>query len=260
MAAKSTAKSKKSNPATPRAKAVGRKCSVCTHTEVGQINTAIAQGVSFRGISLKYGMSDMSIQRHTQNCLQKNIAAELQQHKAKQAIDVIAEFEEQLAFAKALRIAAQEYLSDPADPLKIAIVPFAHEIDVAFFDMTDLVVDKSGNEMPKKKTAKLSNLLTDVEKLRNVEVDKFTFKHVDLRTFALEAVKTVDLCLDKFAKIAGIYQNPQKNKKDLELTIEAINSYLEKHPDHDKSEVIKAFAEGRNVPVEAIASQLGVIG
>jgi hypothetical protein len=170
-------------------KPVGRKCSICTHKQVGQINKAIAEGVSFRRISSQFGMSDQSAKRHTENCLKLELQAAI-------------------AFARQLRIAAREYLSDPNDPLKMAILPRAEEIDVVYFDYNDMTGGE--NPMPKKKTAKLAVLIQKVEDVRNFEADKFTIKHYDLRKFALDAISTTDACIDKFAKLAGLYVDKDK--------------------------------------------------
>jgi hypothetical protein len=189
-------------------KPVGRKCSICTHKQVGQINKAIAEGVSFRRISSQFGMSDQSAKRHTENCLKLELQAAIAEKKVEQAIDVHKEFEENLDFARQLRIAAREYLSDPNDPLKMAILPRAEEIDVVYFDYNDMTGGE--NPMPKKKTAKLAVLIQKVEDVRNFEADKFTIKHYDLRKFALDAISTTDACIDKFAKLAGLYVDKDK--------------------------------------------------
>jgi hypothetical protein len=156
-----------------------------------------------------------SLHRHTENCLKVAIAAVIAKKKEKQGIDVHREFEENLVFARRLRLAAYTYLSDPIDPLKILIIPFAHEIEVSYFDNTDLIGPED-DPKPKKKSAKLSMLLAQIEQLRNFEVDKVNIKHIDLRSFALDCIRTVDVCVDKFARLAGSYKKDGPNANDTE--------------------------------------------
>ncbi len=273
-AAKPAAKNKSVKPAKQK---VGRKCTICHHEQVGQINTAIHKGVAFRVISRQIKNNDTArdaIRRHTENCLKIEVAALIQQKKTEQAVDVIAEFKEQLVFTKKLRSAAEMYLSDPLDPLKIAINPFSHEISVSYFDYTELLPSGA----PTKKTAPLSNLLNAVQEIgkmimasdanvdgdmvfgKILQIDKISVRHVDLRSFALDAIKTTDMCLDKFAKISGIYQQDRENEQKVQRMVTAIEQYLENHPDADRPEVYKHFAKGRGVPIEKVHEHFGVIG
>lgn len=196
--------------------AVGRKCSVCTHKDVGEINLLIAQPVSFRSISSQFGMSHPAVSRHAQNCLEFDVSALVAEQKITQIINVYDEFCEQLAFAKQLRRAAQEYLSDASDPLKLSITPKAHEIEVTYFDYNDIETLGTGPnavERPKKKTAMLSVIL---ESIANdwMEPDKFKIATIDIRKFALDAIHTTDVCIDKFAKLGGDYTKEKANPAD----------------------------------------------
>lgn len=185
---------------------VGRKCSICTHKSVSKINKAIAEGVSFRGIAGQFKVAKSSVPRHAENCLQFALGAVIEKQLEQQGIDVHKEFEEQLAFAKQLRIAAMEYLANPDDPLKLILTPRADEIEVVYFDHNDLFMG-----MPKKKKAQLSILLESLTTDGGFQPDKYSIKHVDMRKFALDAITTADMCIDKFAKLAGKYANPEQN-------------------------------------------------
>ena len=197
-----------------------RTCTICKHPKVTQINSEIAQGDTLRGIASRYGPSNTSVMRHAEKCLGSTLATRVEQNRERQAIDVHKEFEENLAFAKRLRIAAEEYLADPVDSLKLAIIPHADEIDVTYYDQFDLT--DGDFPKPKKKTAKLSQLLTKageveavwretndanaaVQTITLLETEKVNIKHVDLRSFALDAIRAVDTCIDKFAKLAKLY-------------------------------------------------------
>lgn len=72
-------------------------------------------------------------------------------------VNVRREFHDQLKFAKKLRMAAEEYLSDPDDPLKLVIMPRADEIEVVYYDNCDMT--GGDNPQPKKKKGNLQSLL-----------------------------------------------------------------------------------------------------
>ncbi len=154
------------------------KCSVCSHKQVKRFNTELLNGKALRDIALRGGMSHQSVYRHLENCLKVEVQAVIQENKVARAIDVHEEFREQLDFAKKLRQAAEFYLRDTSDPLKLSIIPRADEIDITYLDHTDM----TGGEypQPKQKTAKLSVLLATIEEVRNIEADKINIKHVDL--------------------------------------------------------------------------------
>jgi hypothetical protein len=238
---------------------MGRKCTVCSSGNLRAVDKAIREGGTYRGIAAQYKIGVSSMLRHTENCLGLTLSAITKQRGEKSAINVYQEFEANLAFASKLRIAAEEYLADPIDPLQMKLQPFAHEVDIAYFDWSDLE-GEGGDAKPKKKTAKLSMLIADAEKVRNFEVDRITIKTVDLRSWALDAIKTVDLCVDRFARLAGEYQKDQDNAKTLKDTLGAIQTYLNEHPEADREKVIHTFAVGRNVPADKIAENLGIIG
>ena len=187
----------------------GRKCTICAHKDVEQINRQIANGNSFRAISCQIAGNESareSVRRHTENCLKLDMRAVTAEKKLTQAVNHYQEITEQLLFAKELRIAAREYLSDEHG--KLILIPRTEEIDVVY---TEFVTK---NEKPGwvKKTERLDVLLEKVEDA-DLNVQRTVAKHVDIRSFALDAIRTVDTVLDKFAKIEGLYQkdNEQKN-------------------------------------------------
>jgi hypothetical protein len=198
------------------------KCSICTHEQVADIDKAIAKHNSFRHIASQFPeIGYRSVCRHAENCLQLDLQAVREVERVARVIDVHAEFAEQLDFAKRLRIAAEQYLSDPLDPLLIHLIPDAREIDVSYLDHEDMEQTERGPR-PKKKTAKLDILLVNVEALRNIEVGKVQIKHLDLRKFALDAIATTDMVIDKFARMGGSYQKNKSNDADVEHLIDQL--------------------------------------
>jgi hypothetical protein len=132
-------------------------CSICKLKNVGEINSQIAQGVPFRNIAQQIKPTHYSVYRHAINCLTMDVQQFMREGRLPSVINVREEFAEQLAFAKKLRVAAQDYLSDPADPLKVILLPRADEIEVVYYDNND--VTEGENPKPKKKRTDLQTLL-----------------------------------------------------------------------------------------------------
>jgi hypothetical protein len=199
-------------------------CKICRNPSVEQINKLIARGASFRDIAGQFGnaFTKSSVARHAEDCLKLEIRALIRENKIQNAIDVYGELREQLAFAKALRLAAREYLSDPATG-EIVLIARAHEIDVLFEDYTDLT--QSGE--PRKKTESLTALLERAEK-GNLSVIKTVAKHIDIRQFALNAINTTDAVIDKFAKVEGLYTKEKENPDTLAQNREKMERLVSK--------------------------------
>lgn len=173
-----------------------------------------------------------------------DIDAELASIHEDAVINVRREFLEQLKFAKKLRIAAEEYLSDPNDPLNLIIAPRADEIEVVYYDFGD----KTQRGEPKKKTATLHALLAKVE---GIETDKISIRHVDLRKFALDAIGTVDVVIDKFAKLGGDYTKDKNNPADsLAIARQVIEDAVAKGM--ERAEAVKRASERYGILEETL--------
>lgn len=201
-----------------------RRCSVCGRKDLKKINEAICNNSSYRSIAQQFGIIHTTLQRHIETCLGLELATIQQKHREQQAINVYDEFKEQLAFAKDLRLAAREYLSDVNDPLKLSITPKAHEIEVTYFDHNDMQM-VGDVMMPKKKTAQLSTILESIFTEGNLEPDKYKITTIDIRKFALDAINTTDTCIDKFAKLSGEYTKDKENPADLSRVASAVKEY-----------------------------------
>lgn len=202
-------------------KTIGRPCAICTHEKVKEINSLILKPTSFRGISLKYGMSDMSVNRHAQNCLNLEIASLIKEQKIERAIDVYEEFRQQLEFAKKTRAAAERWLTDPVDENLFTVDPRADEIEVIYFDSTQ--PDANGN--PTRCKAPLQELLARVGGKDFIVVNHF-IKTVDLRDHALKVLDRCDTAIDKFAKLGGLYTKERENPDSLSPLAAGLNEWL----------------------------------
>lgn len=185
-----------------------RSCTICPDKNAKRINCLIGEGVAYRAISRQIFGSEKkrsAIQRHSENCLQHNSSAVIAKLKVEASKGYYAEIDEQLNFARNLRIASQNYLTDPITG-EITLFPRADEIQVVYYDPLD--TNKNGE--PKKKRNDLQYVIDHFR----VKADKTVVKHVDIRSFALDCIKTADIVLDKIAKREGLYQEKQSNKFD----------------------------------------------
>lgn len=183
--------------------------------------------------------------RHTDNCLNAEIAAVIQKRKIDNAVDALAELCEQLEFAKELKQAAKEFLRD--DNGKIELMPRTHEIDV-------LIEEFRGNRAVRS-TVTLRDLIDRVDG-KGFDVISAASPYIDIRKFALEAIRTTDPIIDKFLKIEGLYTKDRDNPDELRNTIEAIKFFLDKHPEADREEVIEAYAIPKGFSKDQIIQNL----
>lgn len=236
---------------------MSRKCSICTHDAVDAVNKSISAGKSFRAISRQFSGNDSmrdAVRRHTENCLKQEIQMLLKDKKIKQAIDHYQEISAQLTFAKELRDASRDYLVDPNDPMRLTLIPRAEEIEVIFKDYSD----KTSNGELKKKRARLSDLLQQVEAEMKIETIQIAANHVDIRTFALNSIQTTDTVLDKIAKLGGLYTKKRENESALHQAMRAVLLYLEDYP-HQKEnleKVISVFARGKGVDADQLMEKV----
>lgn len=206
---------------------MARKCEVCSNGHLEQINKILAKPKppSFRLISSQVYGTDKhyrSIARHAEH-LGYDFQVAIKEQRILEAVDVHKEFCEQLDFAKKLREASQNWLTINSE---ITLDLRDDEINVVYLDWNNCEKGK-----PARETEDLSSLLKRLERGNN-EAIKVTSKRVDLRSFALDAIKTCDLVIDKFAKLGGDYQTDRTNdadrKRELEFKIKegAANNIL----------------------------------
>ncbi len=194
----------------PRKSPAGRKCSVCTHAQVDEINSEIGKGSAFRRISSHFGMSDKSVQRHTENCLKLDIAALIAEKRIEGAINHYEEIREQLKFAKDLQTAARLWLTDP-ETGKLTLNPRADEVSIVYLDYADL----NAQFEPKKKKALLQDIIDNIQSVNaNFGAQTSIIKTTDLRNYALDTIKICDVVLDKFARVDGHYTKEKENPEE----------------------------------------------
>ncbi len=68
---------------------MGRKCSICQHPKVYEINQAIIAGDPYRDIAQKYGVSKDALYRHARSHLPKTLSKAYQARESAQGDDLL---------------------------------------------------------------------------------------------------------------------------------------------------------------------------
>lgn len=223
--------------------AVGRKCSICSHKQSKQINNLIAEGVSFRNISQRYGMDIASISRHADQHLKIDLHSVVEQKRQSDAFDFHETLKTLLMKTNKMFVAVDEWLVDPENPDRYDISPRDDEIVVLYLDNSDLT--KQGE--PKRKKDTLRNLLKRYEAASGNDAIAVQSLAMDNRKLLLETAKLFADRLDQYVK----YFPPKEdeNKMIQKLFIEyikpiedggkgwriedAVNSFSKKFPQTD---------------------------
>lgn len=206
----------------PKRKSTGRPCSICTHKQVSQINTQIADGVSFRAIALRYGMSHMSAVRHVESCLKLDIQAYKQQAKIEQVFDFETELQTLYRKATKMVFALEKWLVDPDNPDEFDIGPRDSEILVTYLDHKD----KTEHGKPRRKKGMLDELLERVESDDSISVMGVASMAVDNRKLYLDAFKTLNDRLEQIAKFYGHWTKDKANPNDTKFITETIRDLV----------------------------------
>lgn len=234
-----------------------RHCSICTHKQVSQINTEIAEGVSFRGIALRYGMSNPSVGRHAENCLNIDLSAYREEKKTDQAFDFATELYRLYAKAGKMVDALERWLADPDNPDEYNIDPRDSEMTVLYLDHKDLT--KQGD--PKQKKGRLRDLLKRIDAESDNEPVGVISSAMDNRKLYLDAFKTLNDRLEQMAKFYGLFTKEKDNPQSTEKAIEAYRLWAEKNPHADKesqADAIKIFATNGQIDETEFARQAGI--
>jgi hypothetical protein len=70
---------------------LGRKCSICNHEKVEEINRLLLEGVSLRDIAGRYSVSKTSLGRHKKQHIPAAMSKAVGAHEAAQADDLLAQ-------------------------------------------------------------------------------------------------------------------------------------------------------------------------
>jgi len=246
------------------------RCSICKLTNVKQIDSRIKRGESLRYIALQELNDErrfMSVQRHTENCLQLKVSALIEQRKIEAAIDFEKELADAFFSVKKQVLALERWLSDPDDPERFSLEPRADDLLVIYQDNNDLT--QQGDAKVKKAT--LKQLLLDIAEKKPWDFVQVVNQQYDNRKLYLETMKTLGDKMDRYAKIHGMFTKDKENPSDIAKTLEAYNLWLKDHTikdgegriisepsAEDKSIWIARFAKSGGVEVRDLAQRAGV--
>lgn len=228
----------------------GRKCSICTHKDASKINLLIAEPVSFRNISERFGMGIASISRHTTDHLKLDLQALVAQKKVKRVVD----FEEMLANlifkVEKMANATEKWLSDPDDPDEFDIAPRSNEIQIIYNDFNQMFMGK-----PTRKKAVLGDLLEELAEggRETLEIKSLA---VDNRKLFLDTFKTFTDRLDQYAKFHGLFQKDRENEKTIDKIAALVNKFLLDKPEFERCEAVRVFAERANVDERELSQKV----
>jgi hypothetical protein len=206
-------------------------------------------------------LSKSAIWRHGKYCLKHSFQETKKAGQIKRVIEVYDEMTEQFQFAKEIRLAAEEYLSDPRDPSKISLAARADEVDVIYFE----IERRDDGEIKKvRKVATAQELLLRLKEVNpDLMIDAFRApRKIDIRKYALDVIATVDVVLDKFARIEGVYTKERDNSQTIENALKGLTLYREKNPDATEEELREAiaiFARGVSIAESVLIEKLGVV-
>lgn len=161
--------------------AVKKKCKICNHKRVAQINSKMLNQASLSSLEKLYSVSRATLRKHRDNCLPAILADD---NKIKDAITgdvLIKQVYDTIALVRKLYTACDDYLTDPDDKDKYFLGPRGHEIEVLYSDYND-----KGNPDRVQKKADIQQLLDSLDGkyvIRNV-----TVKHADPRDLLLKGI------------------------------------------------------------------------
>jgi hypothetical protein len=257
----------------------GNKCPVCIHPNAEKVSKAIVEGRMTQDEIFDTYLADLKdnyahekspgqrISYHTKNCLHKSAAVIANKQLEKHGIIVVDEFTEQLKLAKELRNAAVKLLTDP-DTGEIDLSPHASEVRVHYWQTRDSIesAEITGLKLRgqrRKKIETLQVLLDKIDKERPTPYDEreiVSIKSVDPRSFALDAIRTCDTAIDKFARMGGLYKADQTNPNDIAIrAAQAIALVRWGVSLANCPETKAAHAKGQNISIEFALSTLDPI-
>jgi hypothetical protein len=185
------------------------KCTICQHKQRPDIDSALVSQASLRDIAGQYGVGKSSLSRHM-SCLNGALEKAREEHGINAALDVDAELTQLFAVAHKLKVACDEWLTDPADASRYTLEPRADEVEVIYVEQAP------GAEKPVRRRDLLSGLLARIEGKLSVTVTHTVSRQTDNRRLLIEVLRQLVAQLDIVAKLRGLYKQPETNPYDNE--------------------------------------------
>lgn len=191
----------------------GRKCSVCSHPAINDINEMLVNNVSFNEITTIYNdLTEMSLMRHKKNHLPKALSKAKEAQEVAQGDAVMAELKRCFKRVNLLFDACDRWLRDADDPTRYDIGPRAEDVKVTYYE--------PGQEGGRPKKAPISKLLAKLEGA-GYQVESWESRHADPRELILKTANRLQNQIELLAKLMGELP-PEKILVQIEPTINQI--------------------------------------
>jgi len=173
----------------------GRKCSVCSHPAVNEINEMLVNNVSFNEITTIYNdLTEMSLMRHKKNHLPKVLSKAKEAQEIVQGDIVMAELKRCFKRINLLFDACDRWLRDADDPSRYDIGPRAEDVRITYLE--------PGQDGGRPKKAPISQLLARIEGT-GYKVESWESKHADPRELVLKTANRLQGQIELLAKLTG---------------------------------------------------------
>lgn len=175
---------------------MGRACTVCTHPERATIDAALVAGEPYRDLSVRFGMSVMSVQRHKVGHIARAVAEAERRVEAERTdtatpilreqaertdtylLSVMGELRRCFERMNLLSDACDAWLRDADDPTRYDVGPRSDDVIVTY-------IDWAAGDPPPRRKAKLSLLLEQLRKGK-IDVDRGETKVADPRELLIK--------------------------------------------------------------------------
>jgi hypothetical protein len=228
-----------------------KKCIVCNHKKVAQIEAKIRNGASLNSLHKLYGMSRNVLMKHKNVCMARLIADDNDTREALVGDSLIQQVQDQISMIHKLVKACDDYLTDPDDPEKYFLGERGDEIEVVYrtFD------EETGRTSNMQRKASLQEMITAVESTNHYIVMSLNSKHSDPRDLLLKAIGKLETT-SKFIMEASQKMIEWEHKKNAmeRLSKEGVTSVtFEKQIDTITERVILARKESNTEELSRIA-------
>ncbi len=210
---------------------MARPCTICTHLEREAIDKALVASESYRNVSVRFGTSVASLQRHKAEHIPALLAvarkhqgeataahgqqlsdqAQAQQdHDEAHALDVMEELRRCFERVTLLFDACDRYLRDADDPTRYDVGPRSEDVMVTY-------TEPGEDDKPVRRKARLSQLLARAEQgtgggASGMVVDRAKTRVADPRELILKAAAQLTTQVQLLAKLLGqLDERPQVN-------------------------------------------------
>jgi hypothetical protein len=181
-----------------------RTCTVCTHAQRAEIDTALVNSESLRDIAGRFRVSRSALDRHRTDHLPEGLIKAQDAQESADADRVMLELRRILERTNLLFDACDRWLRDPDDPTRYEIGPRAEDVKVTY-------TQKGDDGRPVKRKKRLSELLKLAGLLDSsgLEVELIEVKHADPRELVLKAAAQSHSNIELLAELIGeLKRNP----------------------------------------------------